>query len=227
MAAVDELASCRYLGWARFVRSSATLRSSPRVKVVVLRMMRVTMRLVPFSPRFDVFIDSIDEPARARRSDADVRETNPRSEQRTRDPAWGKDSSDDADQRYRTTCACVYARFSFLSSYQRVMSSVHAILIASDGNIRYLTLRNIINRGWISVERGGRASLSDDDVTAYYTALRKDSIGETLEKPPRGTYRYQRHAIGPSVQSRRFGIVIPRDTEHIYAYIRRTYISIP
>jgi hypothetical protein len=125
------------------------------------------------------------------------------------------------------TCACVYARFSFLSSYQRVMPSVHAILIASDGNIRYLTLRNIINRGWISVERGGRASLSDDDVTAYYTALRKDSIGETLEKPPRGTYRYQRHAIGPSVQSRRFGIVIPRDTEHIYAYIRRTYISIP
>lgn len=59
---VDELASCRYLGWARFVRSSATLRSSPRVKVVVLRTMRVTMRFVPFSPRFDVFVDSIDEP---------------------------------------------------------------------------------------------------------------------------------------------------------------------
>lgn len=59
---VDELASCRYLGWARFVSSSATLRSSPRVKVVVLRTMRVTMRFVPFSPRFDVFVDSIDEP---------------------------------------------------------------------------------------------------------------------------------------------------------------------
>lgn len=59
---VVELASCRYLVWARFVRSSATLRSSPRVKVVVLRTMRVTMRFVPFSPRLDVFVDSIDEP---------------------------------------------------------------------------------------------------------------------------------------------------------------------
>lgn len=62
-AVVDELASCRYFGWARFVKSSATLRSSPRVKVVVLRTMRVTMRFVPFSPRLDVFVDSIDEPA--------------------------------------------------------------------------------------------------------------------------------------------------------------------
>lgn len=59
---VAELASCKYLGWARLVRSSVALRSSPRVKVVVLRTMRVTMRFVPFSPRLDVFVDSIDEP---------------------------------------------------------------------------------------------------------------------------------------------------------------------
>jgi len=78
-----ELASCRYLGWARFVRSSATLRSSPRVKVVVLRTMRVTMRFVPFSPRLDVFVDSIDEPEQRERAIENVdREGNRWSEQR-------------------------------------------------------------------------------------------------------------------------------------------------
>lgn len=88
MAVVDRLAaSLRYLGWARFVRSSATLRSSPRVRVVVLRTMRVTMRLVPFSPRLDVFVDSIDEPASERASERCRSEL--RSRRRTVEPSNG------------------------------------------------------------------------------------------------------------------------------------------
>lgn len=100
MAVVEELASCRYLGWARFVRSSATLRSSPRVKVVVLRMMRVTMRLVPFSPRLDVFVDSIDEPGRVR--EKAMRDERSRNEEpltrATNSRSTGKDSPNDNAQ---------------------------------------------------------------------------------------------------------------------------------
>lgn len=48
--------------WARFVKFSVVLFSSPRVRVVVFLIIRVTILRAPFSPRFEVLVDSIEEP---------------------------------------------------------------------------------------------------------------------------------------------------------------------